>query len=208
MMVKICGITSAGDLAAAADAGASAVGFNFFAGSPRYVPPAQAQRLSALTPAGVLRVGVFVNEPAETIIEAAGRAGLDVVQLHGECGRPAGLRVWRAVAVGPEFELENLAAIEAEALLLDAPAGSLYGGTGRTFDWSRVAGLSRRIILAGGLDADNVGDAIRLVRPWGVDACSRLESAPGRKDGARVREFVQAARAAAHAAGLTGSEPE
>lgn len=208
MMVKICGITCAVDLADAASAGASAVGFNFHPASPRWISVETAARLAGLAPAGVLKVGVFVNEPAERIAATAREAGLDVVQLHGACRAPAGFRVWQAVPVGPEFRAEDLAPIEAEAVLLDAPAGSLYGGTGRTFDWSLAGGLGRRIILAGGLGPDNVGDAIRLVRPWGVDACSRLESSPGKKDGARVREFVQAARDAARAAGLADPAPE
>ncbi len=196
MIVKICGITNPEDLKIAVEAGANALGFNFFPRSPRYVTPEQAAALARQVPAGVLKVGVFVNESAERIEAVARQAGLDVAQLHGECGAPAGLRIWRAVAVGPDFDPASLPAAGAEALLLDAPAGSLYGGTGRTFDWSRAEGLGVKFVLAGGLGPDNVAEAVRRLRPWGVDACSRLESAPGRKDPEKVRAFVRAARGA------------
>ncbi len=193
MIVKICGITNREDLRAAVGAGATAVGFNFFPRSPRYVTPEQAAALAREVPAGILKVGVFVNESAERIAAVAAKVGLEVAQLHGDCGAPTGLRIWRAAAVGPDFDPTSLPAAGAEALLLDAPAGSLYGGTGRTFDWSRAEGLPFRIVLAGGLGPDNVAEAVRRLRPWGVDACSRLESAPGRKDPEKVRAFVQAA---------------
>ena len=193
MIVKICGITNPEDLEVAVEAGANALGFNFFPRSPRYVTPERAAALARQVPAGVLKVGVFVNEPAERIAKIAAQAALDVAQLHGECGAPAGLRIWRAVAVGPGFDPASLAGGDAEALLLDAPAGELYGGTGRTFDWSRAEGLGVKFVLAGGLGPDNVAEAVRRLRPWGVDACSRLEAAPGRKDPEKVRAFVRAA---------------
>ncbi len=193
MIVKICGITNPEDLKVAVEAGANAVGFNFFPRSPRYVTPERAAALARQVPAEVLKVGVFVNEPAERIQAVAAEAGLDVAQLHGDCGVPAGLRIWRAVAVGPDFDPAALAGSEAEAFLLDAPAGDLYGGTGRTFDWGRAEGLGVKFVLAGGLGPDNVAEAVRRLRPWGVDACSRLEAAPGRKDPEKVRAFVRTA---------------
>ena len=191
MMVKVCGVTSGDDVRVAVEAGAGALGFNFYPKSPRYLTLERAVELAAGVPAGVLRVGVFVNETAERIAEVVAAVPLDVAQLHGECGRPAGVRLWRAVAAGEGFDSAELDDEGVEAFLLDAPAGTRHGGTGRTFDWERVRGLKHRIVLAGGLWPDNVGDAIRAVRPWGVDACSRLESAPGKKDLRKVREFVQ-----------------
>ncbi len=193
MMVKICGITNREDALAAIEGGASALGFNFWPKSPRYVSPERAAELLAVLPGVVWRVGVFVNEPPETVAQMAEELGLDVVQLHGEAAAPAGLRVWRALPVDAAFRAELLDLYPAEAFLLDAPAGAQIGGTGRSFDWRRAAGLKHRIILAGGLDADNVREAIRTARPWGVDACSRLESAPGKKDHRKMAAFLKAA---------------
>ena len=110
----------------------------------------------------------------------------------------ATLAVWKAVRVGVSSDLALYKDDPAEALLLDGPAGELYGGAGKSFDWHLVRETDRKIVLAGGLDASNVGMAIELVRPWGVDACSRIESAPGRKDRKKMTEFLQAAMAAVH----------
>lgn len=193
-LIKICGITALEDALAACDAGADALGFNFWPRSPRYIEPERAARIIERLPGNVLAVGVFVDEPAEQIEETASAAGIEVAQLHGACGVPR-LRWWKALEAGPELD-RQMEQFEAEAFLVDAPAGALRGGTGRTFDWSLVRGLPRRIVLAGGLGPDNVKEAIATARPWGVDACSRLEIAPGRKDAARVREFVRAVREA------------
>ncbi len=191
-LVKICGITALEDALAACDAGAGALGFNFWPRSPRYIEPERAARIIERIPGKVLAVGVFVDETAERIEEMATMAGVEVAQLHGGCGVPR-LRWWKALEArkGVAREMEQ---IGAEAFLLDAPAGAQRGGTGRTFDWALAAGLPGRIVLAGGLGPDNVKEAIRAARPWGVDACSRLESAPGRKDHAKVRAFVRAVR--------------
>lgn len=193
MMVKICGITNQADALAAIDCGATALGFNFWPKSPRYLAPERAAELLAGLPATVWKVGVFVNEPPEHVSALAEALRLDAVQLHGDSAFPSGLRVWKALAVDAAFQPELLDQFLADAFLLDAPAGALYGGTGRSFDWRRVAGLRHKIILAGGLDATNVRDAIRVARPWGVDACSRLESAPGKKDHQKMAAFVKAA---------------
>ena len=195
MMVKICGITNRGDALAAVDGGASALGFNFYPPSPRYIAPEQAEAILAALPPGVVKVGVFVNAAAESVASLAGQLGLDVVQLHGESVEiPAGLRVWRAVPVEPGFDVASLDELPAEAFLLDAPSGSVYGGTGRSFDWSLARGARRQVIIAGGLDETNVLRAIEEAQPWGVDACSRLESSPGQKDHRRMAEFLKAAR--------------
>lgn len=194
MMVKICGITNRDDALAAIEGGAAALGFNFWPKSPRFVRPERAADLLADLAGHVWKVGVFVSEPPEKVSALTAQLALDVVQLHGETAWPAGIRVWKAVPVDSEFRAEDLERYDAEAFVLDAPAGALYGGTGRTFDWRRVAGLRRKIVLAGGLDAGNVREAIRTVRPWGVDACSRLESAPGKKDHKKMAAFLKAAR--------------
>ena len=202
MILKICGITNAEDAAAAIDAGANAIGFNFYAPSPRYLAPERAAGIP--TASGVRRVGVFVNEAPARIEEIARIATLDVAQLHGDetSGEyPATVPVWKAARVGRGFDLAQARArydlIPVEALLLDGPA------SGVAFNWYGVATMLRvflhrphRIILAGGLDASNVAEAVALVHPWGVDACSRIERAPGLKDIKKMTEFLQAAKAA------------
>ena len=191
-LIKICGITALEDALAACDAGADALGFNFWPRSPRYIEPERAAQIIERIPGNVLAVGVFVDEPAERIEATAAAAGVEVAQLHGACGAPR-LRWWKALEAGPDVR-RQMKQSDAEAFLLDAPAGAQRGGTGRVFDWTLACGLPGRIVLAGGLGPDNVREAIRAARPWGVDACSRLESAPGRKDPEKVRAFVRAVR--------------
>jgi phosphoribosylanthranilate isomerase len=195
MILKVCGITNSEDAALAIEGGATAIGFNFFRRSPRYIAP---ERAAAIETPGVRRVGVFVNEPAARILEIARVARLDVAQLHGD--EPASdypsMAVWKAARVTETFRFEAYDATPAEALLLDGPAADLYGGSGKTFDWRLAAHSTKRIIIAGGLDASNVGRAVMLARPWGVDACSRIESAPGIKDHRKMNDFLQAAKAA------------
>ena len=207
MMVKICGITRAEDALAAVGAGASALGFNFYAASPRYLAPSAAAVIAAQVPSRVLKVGVFVNEAPESVAAIARQVKLDVVQLHGG-EAPAGLRYWRACRVNADAVLDLESAAGAEAILLDTAVPGLHGGTGRSFAWhlARIEGW--RVIVAGGLDADNVRDAIRTARPWGVDACSRIESAPGRKDHTKMRDFIHAAMSeAAMAEAALAEEP-
>jgi phosphoribosylanthranilate isomerase len=194
MVVKVCGITNREDGEAALAQGATALGFNFWPGSPRYVDPEMAREFAPSL--DTLRVGVFVNAPAGEVARAAEAAKLHVAQLHGTSSAPGGLAIWRAVAVKDDFRAELLDDPAAEAFLLDAPAGALHGGTGRTFDWNLVRGAGRRIILAGGLDGSNVARAIETAHPWGVDACSRIESSPGKKDHEKMAAFVRAALAA------------
>jgi len=193
MMVKVCGLTTLDDATAAIEAGASALGFNFYSKSPRYIESERASKIVEHLPPGVLKVGVFVNEPAESVRSVACTAGLDIVQLHGATVPPTGLRFWRAVRVTEDFAFASLDELDAEAFLLDAFSNQAWGGTGRTWDWTLAAGVGQRIILAGGLDALNVREAIRKARPWGVDACSRIESSPGKKDHAKMKAFIEAA---------------
>jgi phosphoribosylanthranilate isomerase len=198
MILKICGITNQEDATAAVAGGATAIGFNFYVPSPRYIVPARVAEIE--TPAGVRRVGVFVNEPAERIKSIAALARLDVVQLHGDetAGQAKACpgTVWKAVRVTAALRLEGYRDYGVEALLLDGPAAERYGGAGHVFDWKLAAAAGRPIILAGGLDASNVRLAVELARPWGVDACSRIESEPGKKDHKKMMEFLQSAREA------------
>lgn len=195
-LIKICGITTLDDALHASQAGASALGFNFWPRSKRYIPPAAAAAITERLPSGVLKVGVFVDAPEPEFTAIASRAGLDVVQLHGPPSSLTPIRHWLAFSATEAGIRATMEKSGAEAFLIDTPAGDERGGTGRTFDWSLVTDLPGRIVLAGGLGPDNVAQAIRQVRPWGVDACSRLESAPGRKDHALVTEFIRAARSA------------
>jgi phosphoribosylanthranilate isomerase len=191
MMVKICGITNREDALAAVEAGASAIGFNFYRQSPRYISHTGAAMIGEKIPANVWKVGVFVDETPETIARIMIDAGLDVAQLHG-ISEARGVRVWQAM---PALDPVALALIgNVEAVLLDSTDG-VTGGSGETWDWSRTPELKPKIIIAGGLDADNVRTAIEQARPWGVDACSRIEREPGLKDHEKMRKFVKAALA-------------
>ena len=188
-VVKVCGITNAADAMAAVDAGANALGFNFYEKSPRLIAAEAAARISDELPGDVLRVGVFVNASLEQVLSVAGQVNLQVVQLHGEQVPDMALRIWRAVAAGCSLPAHERAP---EAYLLDSYSAE-YGGSGKSFDWTLSRQYSGRVILAGGLSASNVAGAIRVARPWGVDACSQLESAPGKKDVRQMKKFVSVA---------------
>lgn len=188
MMVKICGITNREDALAAVEAGASAIGFNFYRESPRYISHTGAAMIGEKLPGSVWKVGVFVNESPETIARIVLDAGLDVAQLHGN-SIARGVRIWQALS-GPDTTSITEAV---EAVLIDTPSGDAFGGTGKTWDWTQAPHLKHKIIIAGGLDADNVRLAIEQAQPWGVDACSRIEKSPGLKDHEKMRKFIAAA---------------
>jgi phosphoribosylanthranilate isomerase len=200
--VKICGVRTPEEARAVAEAGADAVGFVFWPQSRRYVVPEEAARIAQVLPPFVVRVGVFVNEPPEWVEEVAARVGLDAVQLHGDeppeaCARIR-RRVIKAIRVRDGDSLRTAAGYPVSALLLDAYVPGTYGGTGRTFDWSLVESirhLGLPLILSGGLTPENVAEAIRRVRPYGVDASSGVET-HGRKDPEKIRAFVAAVRRA------------
>jgi phosphoribosylanthranilate isomerase len=196
-LVKVCGVTTEEDAQAAVEAGASALGFNFYPRSPRYLSLERAQQIARALPAHVVRAGVFVSPTAEQLYAYAKAMPLDAVQIHGETPlldrqQLKETQVWRAIPVDARFEAEQVNKLEAEAFLFDAPTSG-FGGSGQTFEWSRIQGMTQRILVAGGLDDSNVAAAIHTVKPWGVDACSRIESAPGRKDLQKMRRFVAAA---------------
>jgi phosphoribosylanthranilate isomerase len=190
MMVKICGITNREDALAAVEAGASAIGFNFYRESPRYISHTGAAMIGEKIPANVWKVGVFVNESPETIAKTVIEAGLDVAQLHGSSDA-RGVRVWRAMSPMDVVALALFGNVE--AVLLDTTSDGLFGGTGETWNWTKTPAVKTKIIIAGGLDADNVRSAIEQAHPWGVDACSRIEKAPGLKDHEKMRKFIHAA---------------
>jgi len=203
--VKICGITNLDDARAAVEAGADALGFNFYPKSPRYIEPEEARAIIEQLPPFVVPVGVFVNADLEAMARVVARARLAVVQLHGDeppafCRQVAARwRVIKAVRVGPHFRPQDLADYPAHAILLDVACPGAYGGTGKSFDWTiarRAAHFAPALILAGGLSPENVAEAIRCVHPYAVDVCTGVEVCPGRKDHERMRAFIAAAKAA------------
>lgn len=202
--VKICGITNVRDARAAVAAGADFLGLNFYVGSPRCVTPGVARRIAESVKGRVKIVGVFVNESPWIVMERAGQVGLDYAQLHGDESPEIVAQVARVVPVIKALRVEgDLRAAElnkfrkASAVLLDGFQKGAHGGTGKTFDWevARRVGKGRKIFLAGGINAENVGEAIRVARPFAIDVASGVESnTPRRKDKAKMAALVAAVR--------------
>lgn len=212
--IKICGITNVDDAVAAARAGADAIGLNFYPSSPRFVSIGQAKMISSATPTNVLKVGLFVNASAKDIHSAMGQVGFNLIQLHGDeppefLAELTGLPVMRAFRLG----LEDLAPVgryldrcgqlnaTPRLVLLDASVRGQYGGTGQTADWGMAKHYHEMVggpplVLAGGLTAENVADAIQAVRPLAVDTSSGVETSPSKKDASLIERFVSEARAA------------
>jgi len=202
--VKICGITNADDATAAAEAGADALGFNFYRNSPRYIEPGLAKHIVAGLPPLVMPVGVFVNEDVATVRSIMDACGLAMAQLHGDesaayceqLARP----VIKALRLKDRGSFLTLAEFQGRGgvrgFILDTFSESAYGGTGQVSDWGLAseAAKSTTILLAGGLTSANVGEAIRAVRPYGVDVSSGVESAPDKKDHDKIRAFLDAVR--------------
>ena len=202
MRVKVCGNTAVATALAAVEEGADQLGFIMAPGTPRSLTPAQARAIVRELPATVDAVGVFVDRPAGEVADVAAEVGFTMVQLHGreswEDAAGLTLPVVKAIRLESAASAAQLAWPPGQLVLADSHARDLPGGTGRTFPWEWVADLAAhyRVIVSGGLSAENVGDAIRAVHPWGVDASSRLEVSPGVKDEGRVRAYIQAARRA------------
>lgn len=205
--VKICGVTTPADAAFAADHGADAVGLNFYPKSPRFLSDEQADAIVHELPPFTTAVGVFVNTQADVIRENVRRYGFRAVQTYS--ADPPAEPFFPAAHI-PAFRVKDaadlddirrfVAACRPAVVLVDSFVAGEMGGTGHRAPWHLLAGFDPGVpvILAGGLTPENVADAIRLVRPWGVDVASGVESAPGRKDPGKVRAFVQAVRAAAY----------
>ena len=203
--VKVCGITDIEDARSAAESGADAVGL-VFAESPRRIGAEEARKIAAALPESVSRVGVFVNAEPETVLRVASEVGLDYAQLHGDespkivaAVRKSGLKVIKALRVRDAESLGAMERYEADLFLLDAYSERARGGTGERFDWETAKALKGcgNILVSGGLTPENVREAIRFFEPYGVDASSSLEDAPGKKNLDRVRRFVSAAKSAA-----------
>ena len=201
--IKICGITNVQDALAAVEAGADALGFMFFAGSPRAMSAAAVREITRKLPPFVTRVGVFVNAPREEVVRVTGEAGVNALQFHGDegpdfCGSFS-LPVMKALRVKDASTVEMIPKFEGCAILLDAFVPGQLGGTGAVFNWElavRAKEYGKPIILAGGLTPENIRDAVAKVGPAGVDVSSGVEASPGRKDAAKVRAFIERAMGA------------
>ena len=211
--VKICGITNLEDAQAAVEAGADALGFVFYEKSPRRVDPGTAGAIVRKLPAQTEKIGVFVDQTEDSICEVADHVGLTAVQMHGANEDPhvadlvmaqrPNLKVLAAISMGQEVAEGWVMTWHPEsvhAFLLDSSSPVKLGGTGMTFDWNAarpraelIAGLGR-VIVAGGLNSQNVGEAIRKLKPWGVDVSSGVEASPGKKDHNKIRAFIRAVR--------------
>lgn len=206
VLVKVCGITNADDALAAIDAGVDILGFNFYPPSPRYIDPQEARAIVDKLPAWVITVGVFVNHELSEIEKIAATSGVMMLQLHGDespeyCKRlrEKGHSVIKVFQTGAAFTLERILTYDLQFIMLDAGGTSTRGGTGQLSDWGQAQQarlINPTCFLAGGLSPENVVAAIEEVEPFVVDACSLLERAPGRKDHAKVVDFVAAVRRA------------
>ena len=199
--VKICGITSVADGLATAEAGADMIGLMFYESSPRHITLARAVEISRAMPLFLMRVGVFVNAPADFVLRAIGECNLTMLQFHGDetsdfCTQ-FGLMNMKAIRVRDAESLTQLENYQTDAFLLDAHSRNGLGGTGEKFNWDlavEAQKFGKPIFLAGGLTPENVADAVRIVHPFGVDVSSGVESAPGIKDHAKVKAFITAAK--------------
>jgi len=204
--IKVCGITNLNDALAAVEFGADYLGFNFYPPSARCITPEKAREIIARLPARIEKFALFVNEPKERVREvlaagaADGERGFSGVQLHGEetpdyC-RGWDVKVIKAFRVKDRDSLRSMTDFPADYYLVDSWAPG-YGGSGAPFPWSWLEGLkAEKLILAGGLNAENVAEAIRLVRPYGIDVCTGVESRPGIKDHAKLKTFINAVQSA------------
>jgi phosphoribosylanthranilate isomerase len=209
--IKICGITRLRDALDACNFGADLLGFNFVPESQRYINPYSAKEIIASLPPFVMRVGVFADEKLDVVNDMAQFLSLDVVQLHGSedhsyCSAVK-TTVIKAVRVWTETDLEGLNAFEVPALLLDSKIDGTLGGSGMTFPWEMASDIcvKKRIFLAGGLTPANVGEAIRILSPYGVDTASGVETEPGIKDRVLTEQFIRKARGAAMDSGGNSS---
>lgn len=201
VIVKICGITNIADALVATEAGADALGFMFYDQSPRHIAIDSAAAIARQLPPYVVKVGVFVNAPADLVQRVSGECGLNLLQFHGEespeyCVQ-FGLMNMKAFRIRDGETLKELSQFPTDAWLLDAFSADQWGGTGKSFNWALAAEAKkwgRPIFLAGGLTPENVAQAVKTVQPYAVDVSSGVESAPGKKDPRKIQEFVRNAK--------------
>lgn len=199
--VKICGLTQLDDVLDAVELGADYLGFNFSPQSPRYLSDQQAREIFQEIPTNIPKVGVFVNEPIASVVDKAIDLGLDILQFHGDESpedlNPLGRPWYKALRLKDEKVLEQIPSFQCEWILLDSYSEKAYGGTGLTTNWDLVreaAKYGKEIILAGGLNEENVSVAVASVQPFMVDVASGVEESPGKKDRHRMELFIQRAK--------------
>lgn len=199
--IKICGITNLDDALYAVDAGADALGFIFYKKSKRFIEPESAKTIIDKLPPFITKVGVFVNESGSRLIETQKTAGFSVFQLHGDetpsfCNQLEKKYI-KAIRVGIEQSIENVRLYDTDCFLFDAFSDDEYGGTGKTFDWNLLDNSylkDKFVILSGGLNHENVSEAINIVKPYAVDVSSGVEKSPGIKDHKKIKQFIEAAK--------------
>ncbi len=198
--VKICGITNLEDALAAAEAGADALGFVFYPDSPRFIDPGNARAIIAKLPVFITSVGVFVDESEDLIRRIIREGGIQILQFHGSespvlCTRFRE-KVIKAIRIKDEESISEMQMYDVDTFLLDTYLDCAKGGTGKTFNWkyAEMAKKNGRIILSGGLNPSNIGNAVRKLKPYGVDVSSGVEISPGKKDHDKIREFVREAK--------------
>jgi len=201
MQVKICGITNEADALFAAQCGAAAIGFIFYAASPRYIEPGAAQKIIRNLPQGLIKVGVFVNESQDIVKRIIESCGLDMIQLHGDeppeyCRNFPVYQVIKAVELKNETDLRLAQSYNTAAILVDSRHAGLYGGTGRRANWELALRLQLKkpLILSGGLNEENITEAIEKVRPTALDINSGVEISPGKKDHTKIASLFETIR--------------
>lgn len=201
--IKICGMTNPMDAMNAADCGADALGFIFYPKSPRYIAPESAREIAKKLPHTICKIGVFVNQDADEVGKIVGFCGLDMIQLHGDelpryCMQFPKEKLIKALSPISENDLEGIRDYPVSAILIDASHPTLYGGTGKKSDWELAvkAKNDHNLILSGGLNPDNILEAINIVSPDAVDINSGVELSPGKKDPEKVRKIIEIVRQA------------
>jgi len=196
-IIKICGLTNHHQAMSCVELGADWLGFNCWNGSSRYIKPTEIQEIINILPKSVTTVGVFVNESSNSLVKIMNDTGMDLAQLHGDENKDYIEKInvpwFKAFHFTPKFNIHQINSFGSELFLLDSYSKNLYGGTGKKLDWEKAAKFSGlgKLILAGGLNSENVIDAVKKVRPWGVDVCSGVEKEPGIKDLEKVANFIK-----------------
>ena len=196
--IKICGITNLEDALVAANSGADALGFIFVKDSKRYIEPETARDIISKLPPFITKVGVFVNSNLNEIVEIKEKTHIDIAQLHGdetiEFCRSIPFRTIKVIRVKDRSNIELVAQYPDQDILFDTYSDKEYGGTGTTFDWTvlKDLSLSKKVILSGGLNSDNVAEAVKVVVPYAVDVSSGVEARPGKKDHNKIKRFIEA----------------
>ena len=199
-IIKICGLTNLNQAMSCVESGADWLGFNCWTGSSRYIKPSEIQGIINLLPQSITTVGVFVNETSASLEKIMKYTGMDLAQLHGdeniEYIEKINVPCFKAFRFSPKFNIHQINSFGRELFLLDSYSKNFYGGTGKELDWDKASKFSSlgKLILAGGLNSENVVDALKKVHPWGVDVCSGVEEEPGLKDMTKVADFIKKVR--------------